>query len=456
MSSYFSRETPQPGPPSRLVRAMPFALILAVVLGDLATPRDLTFSSTLSVAPALAAIGTRRMVWPVAVGLLSALAVVALAWYNHNVPVGVEVAAVTAVLAVTLLSWVGVRATRRQDRVLADLRTVAETAQRVLLREVPPNLASVRASVRYVAAAAEARIGGDLYEAVATRYGDRLIIGDVRGKGLPAVEAAADVLGIFREAVHQEPDLGAVAIRLHEGMKRRERPGWTPQHPEPARGAVGAVARVKASKRLRASRRRRRLGQPAGATNQRTAPAGPPKEPNRPDEDFVTAVLMSVPPDRMQVELVNCGHPPPLLVHAGKVVPLDPAESGPPLGLLDLVDGMLPVYTASFEPGDAILLYTDGTTEARDAQGDFYPLVDDLAWATYEDPDALVDHVLSGLLLHSGPRMSDDVALMAVQRLPEPTPEPEPESPVGGDPGATGPRGQVDPAQWPEPPDWPG
>ena len=414
---------------------MPFVLILAVVLADLATPSDLTFSSTLSVAPALAAIGARNVLRPLAVGLLSVIVVVVLAWDNKSVSVGVELAAVLAVLAVTVLSWVGVRSAMRQDRVLADLRTVAETAQRVLLRELPPNLASVQASVRYVAAAAEARIGGDLYEAVTTRFGDRLIIGDVRGKGLPAVEAAADVLGIFREAVHQEPDLGAIAIRLHEGMKRRERPDRFSARPEPER----TVSRPRAtSKRSRAIRRRRASMRSFGLVSQRLAPVGPPREPNRPDEDFVTAVLMSIPTDRMQVEMVNCGHPPPLLLHAGKVEPIDPVESGPPLGLLDLVTGTFPVYTTAFEPGDAILLYTDGTTEARDADGAFYPLVDDLSWATYEDPDALVDHVLSGLLLHSGPRMNDDVALMAIQRRPEIVAEPpeSPESAAAAEPNA--------------------
>lgn len=416
MSSYFSRETPKPGPPSQVLRMMPFVLILAVVVADLASPGDLTFSATLSVAPALAAIGARSALRPLAVGLLCAVVVGVLAWENANIPLGVELAALLAVLAVSVLSWIGVRSAMRQDRVLADLRTVAETAQRVLLREVPPNLASVQASVRYVAAAAEARIGGDLYEAVTTRFGDRLIIGDVRGKGLPAVEAAADVLGIFREAVHQEPDLGAIAIRLHEGMKRRERPERLAPRPEPERAAPWAGTGMRRSPKFR---HRHALEHSFGLVSQRLAPVGPPREPNRPDEDFVTAVLMSIPNDRMQVEMVNCGHPPPLLLHAGKVEPIDPVESGPPLGLLDLVPETFPVYTTSFEPGDAILLYTDGTTEARDEEGAFYPLVDDLSWATYEDPDAIVDHVLSGLLMHSGPRMNDDVALMAIQRQPE-------------------------------------
>jgi serine phosphatase RsbU (regulator of sigma subunit) len=293
------------------------------------------------------------------VGALALILVVLLSLYSRGIAGEVETAAIVSVLAVTVVSWATVNVLQRQHRVLADVRTVAETAQHVLLRDVPPELGSVRAAIGYQAAAAEARIGGDLYEAVMTRYGDRLIIGDVRGKGLPAVEAAADVLGIFREAAHQEPSLSAVAERLHEGLARRH-------------------AR---------------------------------------DEDFVTAVLISIPTEGEMIDIVNCGHPPPLLLHYGRVTALDPPEPGLPLGLFDLAAGRCVAHAARFEPGDSILLYTDGTTEARDSTGEFYPLEEDLAWADFDGPDGLVDLVLMGLRKHAGARLDDDVALVAVERL---------------------------------------
>lgn len=57
-------------------------------------------------------------------------------------------------------------------------------------------------------AVGEARIGGDLYEVVsAPGSGLRVIVGDVQGKGLEAVETAAKVLGAFHEAAHDEPGL---------------------------------------------------------------------------------------------------------------------------------------------------------------------------------------------------------------------------------------------------------
>ena len=62
---------------------------------------------------------------------------------------------------------------------------------------------------------AEARIGGDLYEAVNTAHGVRLLIGDVRGKGLLAVETAAAMLAAFREAAYEVYTLAEVARRIN-------------------------------------------------------------------------------------------------------------------------------------------------------------------------------------------------------------------------------------------------
>ncbi|WP_231591493.1 hypothetical protein, partial [Saccharothrix sp. ST-888] len=55
------------------------------------------------------------------------------------------------------------------------------------------------------------RLGGQLCEVVNARHGGRAVVGDVRVKGLDAVEAAAAVLGGFREAAEEEPELAKVA-----------------------------------------------------------------------------------------------------------------------------------------------------------------------------------------------------------------------------------------------------
>jgi serine phosphatase RsbU (regulator of sigma subunit) len=346
--------------PQRLV---PYAFIALIVAADLATPKDVTFSSTLSVAPALAALLTRSMWQTIAAAVAATAVSVVLYTYTLHVAAEVEVAAIGAITAVTVVSCVSVRLVGRQSKVLARVRSVAETAQHVVLREVPPELEQVRTAVAYRAAAAEARIGGDLYEAVSTRFGDRLLIGDVRGKGLPAVEAAADVLGVFREAAHTEPELSRVADRMHAMLARR-----------PVR-----------------------------------------------DEEFVTAVLLSVDPERPTVEIVNCGHPPPLLMRDGRVAALVPAEPRPPLGLFDLAAGpgrATGAAWARFNPGDTLLLYTDGTTEARDGAGRFFDLAAFLTGRPATSPADLTAQILAGLAAHAGARLDDDVALLVVRRKP--------------------------------------
>lgn len=185
----------------------------------------------------------------------------------------------------------------------------------------------------------------------------------MRGKGLPAVEAAADVLGIFREAAHQEGDLAAIAARINAGLARRPQSEY---------------------------------------------------------EEFVTAVLVSVAPGSTQAELVNCGHPSPLLVRDGAVTTLAPPERVPPLGLLDMTTDKVSVYKVDFVPGDMMLLYTDGTTEARDRDGVFFRLDEPHpSWAQLSDPDPLLDHILRAVHEHAGPRLGDDLALLAVKRLPD-------------------------------------
>ncbi|WP_326596717.1 PP2C family protein-serine/threonine phosphatase [Streptomyces brevispora] len=254
----------------------------------------------------------------------------------------------------------------RRERTLATVRFVADIAQRVLLSPVPHRVGPILVETLYLSAAAEARIGGDLYEAVPTRYGLRLVIGDVRGKGLLAVETAATLLGAFREAAHDEPDLPAVAHRVEISMNRR-------------------AARL--------------AGSETG-------------------ERFVTAVFAEIPESHV-VRMVNCGHPPPLLIRPDGVTEMETADPAPPLNL-----GMLPlepyhVEEYPFRPGDQLLLYTDGVTEARDTTGTFYPLRRRvLSWGPLQ-PRELLDRLHHDLLDYSDNSLHDDTAALAVYHLPD-------------------------------------
>ncbi|MFC4332905.1 PP2C family protein-serine/threonine phosphatase [Streptomyces andamanensis] len=254
----------------------------------------------------------------------------------------------------------------RRERTLATVRSVAETAQRVLLRPVPRRLGQVSVETLYLSAAAEARIGGDLYEAVPTAFGVRLLVGDVRGKGLVAVETAATMLGAFREAAHDEPDLRGVARRMERSMSR---------HAAQLPGGEAA-------------------------------------------ERFVTAVFAEIPEHEPVVRIVNCGHPPPLIIKEGGVAELHASDPSPPINLGVLIGDGYQLDVEPFRPGDQLLLYTDGVTETRDADGVFYPLADRVAPWVGLAPRELLDRLHEDLLAYSGGHLDDDIAALAAYRLP--------------------------------------
>lgn len=352
-----ARPAAMPAPSRRLLTGA-YVLIAAAVLVDLLTGPNTTVSPILAAVPVLAAAGARSARVPLAAGALAATAVGLLALGNRDVSAAVHLEAVAAVVAVTLASAAGVVLTRTRERELQQVRTVAEAAQGALLRPVPGRIGRLRVGVRYLAAAAEARIGGDLYEVMDTPYGTRVVVGDVQGKGLAAVETAADVLGVFRADARTEPDLARLAEHLD-----------------------GALAQ------------------------------------SRQNERFVTAVLLALPPTQNLVEIVNCGHPPPLLRRrSGTVSEVEPPGHVPPLGLLALTGDAVRSRTVGLEPGDLLLLYTDGVSEARDSEGRFYPLAARLASFGAQEPGAALDGLLADVVAYSADGMTDDAALLAVRR----------------------------------------
>ena len=238
---------------------------------------------------------------------------------------------------------------------LAAITRVAETVQQAILAPVPERLGPVALAGTYVSAAEDALVGGDLYETVTRPGAVRLLIGDVRGKGLDAVRLATIVLGGFRAAAVECRDVAAIAQR----MDQRIRPYLT-------------------------------------------------------DEDFVTALVAEIRDDGT-CQIVSCGHPPALLAHDGATAPVHCAVS-PPLGLGFEAE---PVpATVRLEPGDRLLLHTDGLIEARDAQGRFAELADIVpALGEGELPEVL-DEILARLRAAVGADLGDDLALLVAEYRP--------------------------------------
>jgi serine phosphatase RsbU (regulator of sigma subunit) len=134
---------------------------------------------------------------------------------------------------------------------------------------------------------------------------------------------------------------------------------------------------------------------------------------------FATAVLAQLDCVTGVFSYVLAGHPPPLLVRHGKVVKELTAPPRPPLGVTVL--GAPPGTAAreQLEPGDRLLLYSDGIVEARDQQGRFFgedrlvELTEHAAASELSAPETL-RRLATAVLDHQEGRLQDDATLLLV------------------------------------------
>ena len=84
-------------------------------------------------------------------------------------------------------------------------------------------------------------------------------------------------------------------------------------------------------------------------------------------EKYATVIIARVSRDG-ELEYVNCGHIPPLLVCNNEVI--RPTHGNLPVGLLR--DATYESDRCSLHPGDRVVMVTDGVTEAENARGDFF------------------------------------------------------------------------------------
>jgi serine phosphatase RsbU (regulator of sigma subunit) len=118
------------------------------------------------------------------------------------------------------------------------------------------------------------------------------------------------------------------------------------------------------------------------------------------------------------VELLNRGHPPPLLMGGDGPQLLEVAEGGLPLGLAPLAAGPGRAAVIEVGPGDRILFYTDGVSEARSRSGEFFPLTQSRAVREAGDPDQTLDVLSAEVLRHVGHALDDDAAMLLIRRQP--------------------------------------
>ncbi|WP_351237104.1 PP2C family protein-serine/threonine phosphatase [Streptomyces sp. NPDC002133] len=138
-------------------------------------------------------------------------------------------------------------------------------------------------------------------------------------------------------------------------------------------------------------------------------------------EGFTTALITQVPNDEPLVQLVNRGHPPPLVLHEGRTQAFMPTSPLPPLGLEDLTTGP-PAKPESypFVAGHRLLLYTDGVTEARNPGNDFFPLPETIgSICSSTTPREFLEQRHQALIRQTEGHLADDVTMILVDRLDE-------------------------------------
>jgi serine phosphatase RsbU (regulator of sigma subunit) len=338
-------------------RATPFLIMGVVAAAAVMLHEDLDWGglSLLSFGPVVAIV--RGVGYTIVSAGLAILLCAGVAGYKGVIATPgaiMSCAVVTGVAVAAVIASIKVRGHRQE---LAQVTAIAEVTQQVLLRLVPAEVGQLRLAVSYLSATSFARIGGDLYDVAPTIHGLRLIIGDVQGKGLSAVQTAATVLGSFRETAYDAPGLAAIANSIEISLARQLN-----------------------------------------------------------GERFVTAVLAHVTPDGSKIELLNCGHPPPLLLCDGGSRFVEPSRSHLPLGLAQLAESPFEPVTIALHHKDSILFYTDGITEARNRAGEFFTLTSNRILCDSHDPERALADLSSAVVRHVGHALEDDAAMLLLHR----------------------------------------
>lgn len=259
---------------------------------------------------------------------------------------------IVILVACTAVALAVVRVRERLQAELVRTENVAETAQRALLRPLDERYGAAKLAVRFVSAFDGALIGGDVYDAQATPWGLRLLVADVCGHGLEAVNKASSLVFSFREAAHSFEDLAGVTESMEASFRRQ---------------VADTV-------------------------------------------DFASAVVMQV--RGREVEIANCGHPDPILIDQEKATWLSPLKRTRPFGFLNAPD----VRRLMIPPRGRILLYTDGVSEARNNEKELFDLEAAVLEESNKGAlDETLGAILDRLRSHTGGQLRDDVVLLAVE-----------------------------------------
>jgi phosphoserine phosphatase RsbU/P len=308
------------------------ALLLGVLLTSLAAPPR-----------KVALVGAYALGWVVALG------------YDGRYWTAEHATRFVVVVGGIVLAVIASAARERQHRALVRTANVAEVAQRALLRPLAEHYDDVEMAVRYLSSSDGALVGGDAYDAEVTRWGLRVLIADVCGHGLEAVDRASTLAFAFREAAHTCETLAEVVAAMESSFRR--------------------------------------------SVNH---------------SDYATALLLEI--NGGTVKIANCGHPDPAVIHQRRVEWLSPRTRARPIGLgssptlqrLVLAPGKrLLVYTDGLtEARDPAGSFFDLEKQA-------------LGSLRTGSLDQALDQLMTALHEHTDGSLRDDVIAFAVQVTPK-------------------------------------
>ena len=248
------------------------------------------------------------------------------------------------------------RAKERAEVSETQARVLAQTLQQTLIPPAPPEIPGLDVAAAYRPAGAGHEVGGDFYDVFEVAADDWVVaLGDVRGKGVEAAVVTALARYTIRAAAVRFPDPSDVLATLNDVLLRHE------------------------------------------------------------TDRFLTVVLLRLrrSAGRWAVTICAGGHPLPLLQRAGR--PL--ATAGVPGSLLGILDEpLLHDHRLELDPGDALVVYTDGVTEGRGDDGFFGEVRLAAAMALHAGSAAsLTAGILEEVLAFQGGNARDDIAVVAIQ-----------------------------------------
>jgi phosphoserine phosphatase RsbU/P len=136
------------------------------------------------------------------------------------------------------------------------------------------------------------------------------------------------------------------------------------------------------------------------------------------EERFVTLVMCVLDPGKNEVIMVSAGHMPPIVRGpGGEIREVGDEAVGLPLGIIEGMD--YDEARFNVEPGETVILYTDGINEAMNSDDDEYTIarLKEILARPAESIDALGETVVADVRRHIGPRAQyDDMCLVAFGR----------------------------------------